>query len=1382
MGKFLLRLTLVMTALVITSGAWADNLTSGYYKIKNTGYSRYMCEDFTSKIVSTSPTCADTDYEKMWKVTVGTSGGVTLQNVYTGHYIQSVSGNSSSFTTGSSSSNFTTTDKGTGYLLYSGNYMHCAASQSYNVVGWWDSSSAYSIWSFESVSLTDTEVDAIRKDFASSDDINSNASTYNSKLTTFFTDLSCSQLNSTYSGYTETNLKTAMANAGLPTALQNVGASVLNQWSGETDPAIVKQFRVQNYSPYTRASAAQSKLNATQFNDMSNPTGIYADSKKDVIVFVGGAIPSGCELRLAGGVANNLVSYTSGTVLKQGVNAIKVASNLTQLWIMYTYTSDTQVDMSTLSALKIHIEGGSVLGYVNAADKTETEINTEYKKILTHANTIATENSISTSGINLIVKGNRGVFMFPLSTYNQIWAGTNYGGNTYNTYSIGKSIDFFDSVLKWEWSVMGHMKRVVDGECDPTKNSSTHENLTGGNSLYPTYYNNLALTLQGASGTNPYSTTGYTSMPGVGGVESSYNAERVNFDNWCVGHESGHNNQGLINLPSSTESSNNLFSNVIQYQWGYRMSRGATIADANNYYLNGTQFALRDIGTTHRMYWQLYLYYHMAKNNTSFYPTLFNLLRSDALVLSQGTCFTKFYEKACEAAGEDLTTFFTVWGFLQPFENVTFGDYTSHTLTLTQTEIDAAKARVKAKVTAGTYKKDNQQIIFIEDRTETAKRWDPFSTGTEQKVSSDGDAVTAAGLASTYGTMGSVSSMTSGSQSSTAGSCVFSFVDGKLTLTGTAPSAGVIVYDASGNIVAYGNTTTINIPSDVTDYSQLSVKAVASDGTTAEVKSVVDGGTDAQKLAVLQSEITDANALLALSDDTGRKVGYYKSASLADLKTMVSEAQTVVSNKTAASYSTYITRITAEIAKVKADGDMVIGIVTGNKYSILNRSYNRYAGISSKALVTNTRTTLTDADKWQFVPTGSGSYYIYNVSSKTYVSYSATSTQLQANATTTDGTATESTTDVAYTYNVVSNGDGTFYLQANEAAGYKCWHSASNDSYKVVGWTANAEASQWYITCTDEAEESVARAELTSAVTKAQALLDKVATNFTAAGTETPVTLTDSQISSNHKETKEGSYAGMIDDDLATYFHSTWSEATTDLHYWQVDLGQDALIDQFNFSMTSRNAGTWSGGGNPNNFPSDITIAGSNDGLAFTDIANVTNSCASIGQVSWTSETLGTSGTKYRYIRFTVNKTTSGNTGCTVSHAYYYFALAEFSMKRIYTQLGYDAKTGYNYVNPTSVTDLYNEISTAQGVLDSSSAELADIKQEITTLNTATGNLGTAMGDVNADGSINAADQASLISRLKTGTTEKYHDYNQDGSINASDATRLSEILLKKVN
>lgn len=1265
MKKFLFLFAIALMGCINASAA----LTTGYYKIKNPGYSRYMYEDFATGGICTSTTCADTDYEKIWKLTVSGST-VTLQNVYTGHYAQKQSSTSAQFTTGTSAVGFTlTTNSDDTYMFSSGSYMHCAATQSYYVVNWWDASSTYSMWSVEAVSLTDAQVTSIRKEFTDVETLQNNASSYNSTLLNFFTDLSCSELKSTYRSYTDANLKKAMSS--LPTALQDIAVKVKNNWSDETDGTMSKKFRVRDYQAYSRAAYWRGQLNATQFTDMNNPTGVYAKSKDVLYVFVGGDIPSNCQLNLASTTSNSQQSFAAGTTLKKGLNVVQNASDFAHQWIMYTYTGDTQVDMSTLDKLKIHIEGGDVYGFADITGLGESAANAEYKADLDHANTEADAKGADKTDLRFIVKGNRGVFYFPLDTYNQIWKTSTYYGSYTTNYNIYKSMRWFDNVLAWEWGIMGFTKRVYYGQTDE------HEHVTGGRDVYPTYCNNLALTVQNASGTNPYSTTGYTSMPGVGGVESSYNAERADFDNWCVGHESGHNNQGAINLPSCTESSNNLFSNVVCYLHGYRMSRGEPVSTTNANYQSGTQFALRDIGSTHRMYWQLYLYYHEAQRKTDFYPTLFESLRNDGMNLNSGQCFLKFYQKACDAAGEDLTEFFRGWGFFEPFNNQVFGDYTSRTLTLTQAEIDAAIAAVKAK----KYE-ENTAIMFIEDRIEQPYRFDTWANGTTDPRAVQGYAV------GKCGELGSVNDYAPGATPTAANYSSYALDGNTLTMNGTG-GAGFLVYDTDGNLVAFSNSKSFTISDDAVA-SGFTVKVVNADNTSEEVLSVTEAGTAEEQLEALQNAIKSAENITKFADETEKKVGFYKESALMNLRSIMNAAKSVVTNKTASKYAEYINALNQEIAAVKTNEKAIVKIYSGNYYSLQNYVYTLRHLTNSSGKLTSGGTAGVDADDmWAFeeVSGSTDTYYLKSKDTGKYISSLGTSTQ---------GTVTAETTADALTFKLHMQDAHTFALESS-AEGYKYLHSASSQSYKVVGWTEGATASHWYIFLEEESAENAANRELDVLIAQSQALLDKVVENV-----EADVNVSDLQnlqttnssnpfyITSNHEETTEGEIANMVDGDNSTFFHSTWSVATTDKHYWQIDLGAGNELDMFNITLTSRAK-------DPNNFPQEITVQASNDGTNFESVALLTNECASGGQVVYTSENVGVAGQKYRYYRFVVDKTTSGN-GNNTKHTYSFFSLAEFKMSAVEVEYTFTLDSSYSFVDEDAVEDLYTELKNAVNV------------------------------------------------------------------------------------
>ena len=169
-------------------------------------------------------------------------------------------------------------------------------------------------------------------------------------------------------------------------------------------------------------------------------------------------------------------------------------------------------------------------------------------------------------------------------------------------------------------------------------------------------------------------------------------------------------------------------------------------------------------------------------------------------------------------------------------------------------------------------------------------------------------------------------------------------------------------------------------------------------------------------------------------------------------------------------------------------------------------------------------------------------------------------------------------------------------------------------------------------------ELKVAREELYAAIANAKHHLTY---------NETPVALSTSNVTFNATETSEGKEEYLFDGDPSTYYHSRWNDNTEPLHYFQIDMVDDN-IGQFKFTTINRNpAGSC--------FPKTYRIEGSNDGEAFSEIALVTSTADAQGE-KFVSETVGQSGTSYRYLRFNV-------TSCYFSTAPY-FHLAEFSLNK----------------------------------------------------------------------------------------------------------------------
>ncbi|MBO7119734.1 MAG: leucine-rich repeat protein [Bacteroidaceae bacterium] len=523
----------------------------------------------------------------------------------------------------------------------------------------------------------------------------------NEQAGNFFEDTACTQLKAEYGLMSDDELTAALTDAGMPEYMVGIAIKLKNQdWA-----AYEQDFRIHNYKPYSDAGYWNSRLRSTGGSFMGNPTGIYTPDSSPLYVFVDSDIPSGATLYIAGCTGNNLItSATQGKMLKKGLN---VVDGTTGALYYIIYTADTKSMAKTLSEwpdMKIHIEGGKVNGYYDVARASDTD----YKALLAAA-----------THERFTVKGGQSLFNFKTSTYRTVWKST-----------IDKSICWFDSLTVWEKELMGISESVASGQ-----RAEAPFYISGGESYFPQYYNNPNFAIEGEQSDGGYANSAsFRTMYNTPGcVESSFDvSQTATFDDWCSAHECGHNNQGAITVEGGTEVSNNLFSNYIRFHTGLVTSNGASLATVMDEYARREPFFTRPLDSQMRMYWQLYLYYHLAQHNTSFYPELFKALREDPLTLyNSNTGCLKFVRKACQVAGEDLTDFFRIWGFFEPLTNYTVNDYGAHSMTVTQADIDATLAEI------AQYPTKNFEILFIEDRADYVLTTDFLTTAGKKRRESE---------------------------------------------------------------------------------------------------------------------------------------------------------------------------------------------------------------------------------------------------------------------------------------------------------------------------------------------------------------------------------------------------------------------------------------------------------------------------------------------------------------------------------------------------------------------------------------------------------------------------------------------------------------------
>ncbi|MBR4161034.1 MAG: M60 family metallopeptidase [Bacteroidaceae bacterium] len=1257
MNKFLLYTVLGLFTCIT---AWGQTPTKGkYYRVVNARTSRVIKENWDSYNV----TCNNVDKQDFSQVWQYTASGA-LQNVYTARYLQDQPYGSTIYTTGKTAVEVKFTKQSDNHYLIStnGHYLH--NDNGNNLVNWWDTSNEGNHWTVQEIALTADEVKAARAEYEELTTLRDNAGAYTETLKAFFTDELCTELQAEYASMADDALKAAMNEAGLPVALQDIAVKVKNQWWNDTEKSkyadknkYAKDFRVASYQPYSDANNWRDKMNTYAPSFMGNPTGIYATNKDIIHVFVGSDIPEGATLYLTP-LRNHgrIGSRSEGTQLKKGYNAVIATNDSLMYFVNYVVntipTSNVNAHTQTIAKisdfpeLDIHIEGGECVGYYQKPIENSAEEDAKFQYLTKNAK----------KNMYFVVKGATSLFYFRQNTYTQVWPKT-----------IWNSIDWFDKVHFWEFGLIGVLDDVANGLCESgTEHSKAAHpfNITGGDAFYPTYCNNPTMAIEGANGQNPHATTFYTSYPGTGGVESSFNAERANFDNWCVGHEHGHQIQAPYNLESCAESSVNLPSQLVTYMTGYRLGRGWSFGQHyNEYNGKGVPFGLRDISITMRMYWNLFLYYHVAGKKKDFYPTFVKSLREDPMDFSRDgvqyehpewgapsgghhraiNTWIKLYKKACDAAQEDLTEYFRLWGFFVPCDKTYFGDYTSYAVSLTQQEIDKAIAEVKAK----NYP-ENLQIMFVEDRQILRERtdiWAHTATGQRKYRPTNWEEwYTQEQLTAEYGNVGDVLTYLDGSANTSSYTYIQS--GNKITLKGKG-GCGFIVYDLEGNNRYMSNTFKFEIPADVAANGFV-IKAINADGTSSTVENAADSATDEEKLAILKTAIEASKEFTKLEDATGKKVGFYKSEDIATLKGLVEDANTAIKNSDVDNYMPLANAINNEILRLQTSG-LEQKISPMAMYNIIcvrkaNDGTTRYLTCTTSTGELSTTTSAnTNAARWAFVPTGEDGENRYYIQSRANAGMLGVA--LNEKDKIDRCVLTEATEEAACYFHIQPIGDGKFCVRPKDNTNL----NMHNQGYTTV-WGDADEGSQWYISMYEPFDEKT-NEDFEELITYTQDLVNDVCV-YEEVQSKYALQTTDASqpcyLSTNQPDaaaTNNG-IEKAIDGNRNTYFKSNASNNgnTTELHHVKIDLGK---------GKTSKNVQFYIYGHMSFNYATDITVYGSNNNTSWTKVGSAENM-----STIYTTEVYKPS-TAYRYWRIDVNNT---NRKVTDLSPFPWFTLREFEM------------------------------------------------------------------------------------------------------------------------
>ena len=740
---------------------------------------------------------------------------------------------------------------------------------------------------------------------------------------------------------------------------------------------------------------------------------------------------------------------------------------------------------------------------------------------------------------------------------------------------------------------------------------------------------------------------------------------------WGPAHEIGHQHQLVFNLNGQTEVTNNFFSNVAVWYMGMGTSRvngseGSLESVLNAFNTDGNDLYTNNIWAIAHLYYRLWLYYHLAGNNTQFWPRLFELCRREPIVnggqISGDTSLLRFYKHACDAAGEDLTEFFRAHGFFEIMENRVVGDYSNATYNVTQAQIDAAISEIKDKNYPANY-----AVLLINDATsETTKKHD----GSTSRALWDNNPTAE---------FGSVNDFIDGDITALTGYTATVDADGSVTMSGGQGGVGFLVFNEAGELVSFSNKSNFTLNEEAM-YQLATGKTniVAVDAESNAVEAEIDM-TPMQK-SLLGALIADVEAMPIDWDGDYTRIGCYTKASAGELLAALESAKEILEADNGGYAAAYEILYTQKEKLIEnTDKATFVPFDPSLTYNITSYAYGNTMHLNSGVKVSSAADKTANTAKWQFKTTSTdGVYNVYCLSG--YYLPAATKGSLLT-------VVSDQASAATYTLNATDK-VGAWVISVTPAGEFTKLH---DDSYgKVVGWNDEVTASMWYLTAVEGTNSNASSStdELQALIAKTETLVEEVA-NVSYKG-KIKLQATDENdafyITSNATESgHEPRY--LLDNNVTTFFHTVWTGTSPGAdHYLQIDMGENTPIDQFVFKYT--NLPTTS---NNVDAAETIVVSGSNNNSEFTPITTLTG-LPTEKEGTYTSATLGAKGTNYRYIRLTVTDATGGT-----HNNHYYFGMSEFSFERVnnYSVV----KGNYTTVSTTTVEATADKLIDAKTVI-----------------------------------------------------------------------------------
>ena len=806
-----------------------DQVTTGYYRIYSLAYGSTMAMSET-KTGSNNVYCDtpdENDYMQVWYIELTasqpseTTKNVQIKNAVSGRWIDRANNNWGTYVNHSSTA--LTVAYADGYFTISrGDGFHHQQS-GHDVVSWSTNSDA-SKWKLEKVTIDDVAqaaLDAQKAEYNGYISMVNNKAAITTALNTFFTDGTCSTLKDAYKSSTDDNLTNDMKSASIPEAVRSMALKVKNNtWTTYGEWRYnEKTFRIGTYKPVSKESRWRNLVKVGYaLSPNSDPTGICVKAGDIITVYVG-TIPSGGSIVIRNVPARSATgdSYT----LTTGFNALKMQ---TKGYLFVDYEVDNTTDgkapytaLTSYPDVSIHIEGGIVHG---AFSTLRGDTNEDWANMKTYLFKKEDTGDTTEDDNYLQLRSEKLIFNMKASLVKSACPA-----------KMRELLEEWDKIVRMEHNIMGLDDEF--GGCFNTPMMAV--SFTGDGhmyaSTYGTYYKESTLS----------DVMSYENLFAGGSL-------------WGPAHEIGHINQAAINIIGQSEVSNNVFSNIAVYLNGHLTSRAAYASTTFENMANNVYWQDRGIWERTHLYFQLYQFFHVQGYKTTFYQDLFKALRADPCTRVQKKFidatddYLKFYKKACEVSGYDLTEFFQAYGFFivpnNKLKNITLenveksvyevGDYGTYYLVVTQAMIEAAIAEVKGMT---GLKKAN--IVFIEDRVSA-----PDATYTGVVAGTKKTAFEQNYLIG----KGDVGQYTDFNNTAASGYKVLTLENGtggldvSVNYSNASGAVGFKVYDNNDNLVYLSNTYSFTIPKAIYDTIKNDYKIMAAGADGADLLMEADDG------------------------------------------------------------------------------------------------------------------------------------------------------------------------------------------------------------------------------------------------------------------------------------------------------------------------------------------------------------------------------------------------------------------------------------------------------------------------------------------------------------------------------------------------------------